>query len=84
MAHCVVSAVLLVVNDSINEPSEWSMPYMADSTLRVVPLTFLLYNFSLLLFVACFTVVFVVDNVCQKRNIIGTDRTLPGLQASQN
>ncbi len=41
----------------------------------LVPLTFLLYQFSLLLFVACFTVVFVVDNDCQKRKLSGTDRT---------
>ncbi|CAE8736741.1 unnamed protein product [Polarella glacialis] len=43
--------------------------------LRSVPIRFLLYHFSLLLFVACFTLVFVVDNAFQKRNLIGTDRT---------
>jgi hypothetical protein len=42
--------------------------------LRLVPNISLSYQFSLLLFVACFTVVVVVDNDCQKRNIIGTDR----------
>ena len=42
--------------------------------LRLVPIRFLLYQFSLLLFVACFTVVFVVDNDFEKRNLIGTDR----------
>ncbi|CAE8706407.1 unnamed protein product [Polarella glacialis] len=42
--------------------------------LRLVPLTFLLYQFSLLLFAAWFAVVFVVDSGCQKRNLIGTDR----------
>jgi hypothetical protein len=31
-------------------------------------------SFIFLLLVACFTVVFVVDNDCQKRNLIGTDR----------
>jgi Na+/melibiose symporter-like transporter len=44
------------------------------SLLRLVPITFLSYHFSLLLFVTCFTVVFVVDNDCHKRNLIGTDR----------
>ncbi|CAE8635019.1 unnamed protein product [Polarella glacialis] len=42
--------------------------------LRMVPLTFLLYQFSLLLFVACFTAAFVVGNDCEKRNMIGNDR----------
>ncbi|CAE8600678.1 unnamed protein product [Polarella glacialis] len=42
--------------------------------LRLVPISFLSYEFSLLLFVACFNIVFVVDNECQKRNLIGTDR----------
>jgi hypothetical protein len=41
--------------------------------LRLVPIRFLLYQFSLLLFAACFTVVFGVDNDCQKRNLSGTD-----------
>ncbi|CAE8708478.1 unnamed protein product [Polarella glacialis] len=40
--------------------------------IRLVPITFLLYQFSLLLFVACFTA---VGNDCQKRNLIGTDRS---------
>jgi hypothetical protein len=40
----------------------------------LVPITFLPYQFYLLLFVACFTVVFVVANDSKKRNIIGTDR----------
>ena len=44
--------------------------------LRLVPMFFLLYQFSLLLFVACFTVVFAVENDCQKRNLIGTDHIL--------
>jgi hypothetical protein len=46
-------------------------------SVRLVPTTFLLYHFSLLLFVACFTAVFAVDNDGQKRNLIGTDRTHP-------
>ncbi|CAE8698767.1 unnamed protein product [Polarella glacialis] len=44
--------------------------------VRLVPITFLSYQFSLLLFAACFAVVFVVDNDCQKRNLIGTDRRI--------
>ena len=39
-----------------------------------VPISFPLYHFSLLLFVAYCTVVFVVDNDCQKRKLSGTDR----------
>jgi hypothetical protein len=49
-----------------------------DAQLRLVPITFLLNQFSLLLFVACFTVVFAADNDCQKRNIVGTDRNPSG------
>jgi disulfide bond formation protein DsbB len=41
--------------------------------LRLVPITFLSSQFSLLLFVAYFAFVFVVDNDCKKRNLIGTD-----------
>ncbi|CAE8702189.1 unnamed protein product [Polarella glacialis] len=44
--------------------------------IRLVPISFLLYQFSLLWFVACFAVVFGVDNDCQKRNLIGTDRNM--------
>jgi hypothetical protein len=40
----------------------------------LVPKTFLSYQFSLLLFVVCFTVGFAVDDDCQKRHLIGTDR----------
>jgi hypothetical protein len=40
----------------------------------LVPITFLSYQFSLLLFVTCFAVVFWIENDCQKRNLIGTDR----------
>jgi hypothetical protein len=46
--------------------------------IRLVPIRFIFYMFSLLLFVACFTVVFVVVNDCQKINLIGTDRKLTG------
>jgi hypothetical protein len=44
--------------------------------IRLVPLTFLLYQFYSLLFAACFTVVVGnnVDNDCKNINLIGTDR----------
>ena len=49
---------------------------MTTTTLRLIPIRFLSYQFSLLLFVACVPVVFVVDNDFQKGNLIGTDRNL--------
>ena len=51
--------------------------------LRLVPITFLSYQFYRLLFVACFTVVFAVDNDFQKRKLSGTGRTADFSQNGQ-
>ncbi len=41
-----------------------------------ISIRFLFYYFYILLLVACFPVAVVVDNDCQKRNLIGTDLIL--------
>jgi hypothetical protein len=55
----------------LQEPS----PSLLHLELRLVQIRFISYQFSLLLFVACFTVVFAVGKDFQKINIIGTDRS---------
>ncbi|CAE8658481.1 unnamed protein product [Polarella glacialis] len=76
----VVVAVVLVYRDpriAFKHMVDFSPPILQitiDSTVGSTNIS-LLSVFSLL-FVACFIVVFVVDTDCQKRNLIGTDRTV--------
>ena len=62
VSHCK-DTINSQVATSSDQPLQGQVPANA---IRLVPITFILYQFSLLLFVVCFTVVFAVDNDCQK------------------